>query len=496
MRGIRRLIHEIHRRSLWQVLGIYLGATWFVLQVADHLVDKFGLPPWVYGLAFLLMLLGLPIVLATAFVQEGIPGQEDGPEGSPGPASGGSARDGTIRQLFTWRHAILGGLVACAAWGLVAAGWLVLLDRDPDALPWPRAHADSQRVVRGSVGASGRALPRVTGSGDAGPVFSDDGAVPAREGEVLRAGPETAGSAPERLGGGARAGESPPEASHPEEPPPRVTAGGGVRPGYEAYLTARERAEAGRVEAAGVSADSLAGPAFARADSLRSLGLESATAGRYPEAERDMVRALASFREARGKAVASWTSALESEAARVAEVRRDADSTREAYARARDTEGRSADLAADGHYREALALLAAAADLYGSIPRPEPAPRAAAPAREASATVPAEVVRALLGRLSAALAAEDLPTVERIWTSLDAGEVANLERFFRDGRDIRVTYSVEDGSMTASDDTISFVARTRWEYFDEKLGRSVSQPPFTQSFVARRLDGGWVLTSR
>ncbi|HKK27780.1 MAG TPA: hypothetical protein VKB18_06835 [Gemmatimonadota bacterium] len=492
MRGIRRLIHEIHRRSLWQVLGIYLGATWFVLQVADHLVDKFGLPPWVYGLAFLLMLLGLPIVLATAFVQEGIPGPEDRPDGAPGPGSGGSAQDETIQRLFTWRHAILGGLVACAAWGLVAAGWLVLLDRDPDALPWPRSHAASQPVVRGSVGASERALPRVTGAGDAGPVFSDDGAVPAREGELLRAEPETTGAAPERLRDGSRAGSSP-EASR-SEPPPRVTAAGGVRPGYETYLSARERAEAGRTEAAGVSADSLAGPAFARAESLRSLGLESAAAGRYPEAERDMVRALASFRDARGKAVASWTSALDSEAARVAEIRRGADSTREAYARARNTEGRSAELAADGHYREALALLAAAGDLYGSVPRPEAPPRAAA--RKESATVPAEVVRALLGRLSAALTAEDLATVERIWTSLDAEETANLERFFRDGRDIRVTYSVEDGSLTASDDAISFVARTTWEYFDEKLGRSVSQPPFTQSFVARRLDGGWVLTSR
>ncbi len=33
MSGLKKLIHEIHRRSLWQVLGIYLGASWLVFEV-------------------------------------------------------------------------------------------------------------------------------------------------------------------------------------------------------------------------------------------------------------------------------------------------------------------------------------------------------------------------------------------------------------------------------------------------------------------------------
>ena len=32
---LKRLIHEIHRRSLLQVLGIYIFASWAVLQVVD-----------------------------------------------------------------------------------------------------------------------------------------------------------------------------------------------------------------------------------------------------------------------------------------------------------------------------------------------------------------------------------------------------------------------------------------------------------------------------
>ncbi len=33
MTRLRQLIHEIHRRSLWQVLGIYLVGSWLVLRL-------------------------------------------------------------------------------------------------------------------------------------------------------------------------------------------------------------------------------------------------------------------------------------------------------------------------------------------------------------------------------------------------------------------------------------------------------------------------------
>ncbi len=72
---LKRLIREIHRRSLWQVLGIYLVASWAVLQVVDTLVGTLGLPDWFPPLALALLLVGLPIVLATAFVGERGPGQ-------------------------------------------------------------------------------------------------------------------------------------------------------------------------------------------------------------------------------------------------------------------------------------------------------------------------------------------------------------------------------------------------------------------------------------
>jgi hypothetical protein len=39
---MKRLIQEAHRRSLWQVLGIYLMGAWVVLQVIDQLYDAKG----------------------------------------------------------------------------------------------------------------------------------------------------------------------------------------------------------------------------------------------------------------------------------------------------------------------------------------------------------------------------------------------------------------------------------------------------------------------
>ena len=44
MSGLKRLIREIHRRSLWQVLGIYLVASWVVFQVIQTLTEGLGLP--------------------------------------------------------------------------------------------------------------------------------------------------------------------------------------------------------------------------------------------------------------------------------------------------------------------------------------------------------------------------------------------------------------------------------------------------------------------
>lgn len=146
MPSIRDLIRETHRRSLWQVLAIYAAAAWVVLEVVDVLSETLALPGWFPAVAFGILLVGLPIVLATAFVQERRPergrAERPGPEGAhpgarapdepgaPTPGEGdavggGEAHAVGLRRWLTWRNALAGGVIALALWGLVAAGWLI-----------------------------------------------------------------------------------------------------------------------------------------------------------------------------------------------------------------------------------------------------------------------------------------------------------------------------------------------------------------------------------
>jgi len=160
MNGLKRLIHEVHRRSLWQVLGIYLLGSWLALQVVDVLANNFGLPQWFPPLALALLVIGLPIVLAAAFVQEGTAAraaaeaEAEAEAGAPRatPAPGG-------RVLLTGRRGVLGVLVALALWGVVATGWL-LFGGGRDGGP-----AEASIAV----------LPFVNRSGEEGSQFFTDG---------------------------------------------------------------------------------------------------------------------------------------------------------------------------------------------------------------------------------------------------------------------------------------------------------------------------------
>ncbi|MDX1393442.1 MAG: hypothetical protein R3195_03585 [Gemmatimonadota bacterium] len=141
---MKNLIHEIHRRSLWQVLGIYLAGSWVALQVVEQLAEAAALPDWVQPLALVLLIIGLPIVMATAFVQEGVgasrreggdtpsaaaasgePVTPSAPDQGPSEPGRSPAAEGGARGLFTWRRATLGGLGALALFGLLAVGWVV-----------------------------------------------------------------------------------------------------------------------------------------------------------------------------------------------------------------------------------------------------------------------------------------------------------------------------------------------------------------------------------
>jgi serine/threonine-protein kinase len=94
------------RVTTGRAIGGYLAAAIVVASAARLVRDLFALPDWVPSGAMLMMALGLPIVLLTAFLQRN------------GGAGGGRFRR-KARRLLTWRTIALGGWLAI---GLFAIG--------------------------------------------------------------------------------------------------------------------------------------------------------------------------------------------------------------------------------------------------------------------------------------------------------------------------------------------------------------------------------------
>lgn len=112
---MKDLFSEIHERSLWQVLAIYLTGSWVVLQVVDTLNSVLGIPEWVVKASVALLAVGLPLVLVTAFVQRGWKRRTGvaaaaSPEHRPGP--------------FTWKNVLWGGVAAFALLGIGTTVWV------------------------------------------------------------------------------------------------------------------------------------------------------------------------------------------------------------------------------------------------------------------------------------------------------------------------------------------------------------------------------------
>ena len=143
MTRLRQLIYEIHRRSLWQVLAIYLAASWVVLQVVDTFAGALQLPDWAPSFALFLLLIGLPFVLATAFIQEGMGGSARTEPAAPAPDQdqGGTAPTASPLEIdlaqagnetrphhhiFTWRNALFAGAGAFTLLGVITAAWIIM----------------------------------------------------------------------------------------------------------------------------------------------------------------------------------------------------------------------------------------------------------------------------------------------------------------------------------------------------------------------------------
>jgi tetratricopeptide (TPR) repeat protein len=125
------LAGRVRNNRLWGVLAVYLGASWVILQIVDVVKQNLGLPDWVFPFAMLLLLIGLPIILATAFLQGGarleVEAAPPGPsEAAPVAASAGSGLERTGHRFFTWRNALIGGGLAFLLLVAVTGGFMYM----------------------------------------------------------------------------------------------------------------------------------------------------------------------------------------------------------------------------------------------------------------------------------------------------------------------------------------------------------------------------------
>jgi hypothetical protein len=118
------------------VIVFYLGASFAVLEAVDLISDKIGLPGWVFPGALVLLLLGLPIIVATALVQ-GFSRPAEA-ESTAKPARSGAEVEATVEPTaaadvavaakgwLTWRKAIFGGVLAFALLGVTVTGYMAM----------------------------------------------------------------------------------------------------------------------------------------------------------------------------------------------------------------------------------------------------------------------------------------------------------------------------------------------------------------------------------
>ena len=135
MMRLGSLIGELHRRSVWQVLGSYAVVAWVVLQLAETLEGLIGLPLWFGPAIVVVVLLGFPVLLVTTLTQGGWkkadsyqPQFRDSADGGDGSLSSWEPLErnplkNAFRYLFTFRNAVAGGAVMVVLLGIGTAGY-------------------------------------------------------------------------------------------------------------------------------------------------------------------------------------------------------------------------------------------------------------------------------------------------------------------------------------------------------------------------------------
>lgn len=131
--GSHSVKNVVLRARLTRVLAVYLGGSYALLEVMDIFTDQLGLPDWFFRGALILLLIGLPIVIATAIVQgrrrlqvAGGPSAQEATRAADDSESGEAASRPAPapHHWLNWRNAVFGFVGAFAAWGLIVSVYM------------------------------------------------------------------------------------------------------------------------------------------------------------------------------------------------------------------------------------------------------------------------------------------------------------------------------------------------------------------------------------
>jgi formylglycine-generating enzyme required for sulfatase activity len=136
-------------KAVGRAAVLFVGVGYGLLEAVDLFTERFGLPDWTFTAVALLLVAGLPVVLATAWFSA---------VRASGTASGQSARSlPSHHALFTWRNAALGGVGVFALLGLAQSAVWITGGFGPSEAEWAategsrlmEAHAEAREMEAG-----------------------------------------------------------------------------------------------------------------------------------------------------------------------------------------------------------------------------------------------------------------------------------------------------------------------------------------------------------
>ena len=126
---------RVRKGRVAQIVAVYLGISWLLLQIVGELRDALELPAWIGPTSLILLVVGLVVVLATAWVQshplvERREAADEIPESWELDLHGikDAVTSGSLPHL-TWSRALVGGVVAFSLLFGIAGAYVLFTDR-------------------------------------------------------------------------------------------------------------------------------------------------------------------------------------------------------------------------------------------------------------------------------------------------------------------------------------------------------------------------------